>query len=97
MITQPTTPAVKRRMARPKVERSICAQSPKSTVPSKLDQIAEMLRREGGASICEIMAITGWQQHSVRGALAGTLKKRGLVIVSEKAADGRRYRIGAGE
>jgi hypothetical protein len=35
---------------------------------------------------------TGWQQHSVRGAMAGALKKRGLVITSEKVQDVRRYR-----
>jgi hypothetical protein len=35
---------------------------------------------------------TGWQQHSVRGALAGALKKRGLAITSEKVDGVRRYR-----
>ena len=35
---------------------------------------------------------TGWQQHSVRGALAGSLKKRRLVITSQKIDGTRRYR-----
>lgn len=60
--------------------------------PSKLDQIAALLAGPDGASIAEIMAATGWQAHSVRGAMAGALKKRGLAIVSERIAGVRRYR-----
>lgn len=59
--------------------------------PSKLDLLEAMLRRDGGASIAEIMLATGWQQHSVRGAMAGALKKRGLAISSEKIDGTRRY------
>jgi hypothetical protein len=39
------------------------------------------------------MKATGWQQHSVRGALAGALKKRGHTINSDKVDGVRRYRI----
>ena len=60
--------------------------------PSKLDQLAKLLARKNGASIAEMMQATGWQQHSVRGALAGSLKKRGLAISSEKIDGTRRYR-----
>ena len=60
--------------------------------PSKLDQLAKLLVRKNGASIAEMMQATGWQQHSVRGALAGSLKKRGLVISSQKVEGTRRYR-----
>ena len=42
--------------------------------------------------ITEMVEKTGWQQHSVRGALAGSLKKRGLTITSEKIDGVRRYR-----
>lgn len=59
--------------------------------PSKLDQVEALLRANTGASIAEIMAATGWQQHSVRGAIAGALKKRGLVITSDKVDGTRRY------
>jgi hypothetical protein len=54
-----------------------------------------MLSAEGGATLDEIAAATGWQRHTVRGALAGSLKKKlGLTIVSEKVEDrGRCYRI----
>lgn len=60
--------------------------------PSKLDQVEALLLRAKGASIAEMMAATGWQQHSVRGALAGALKKRGLAITSDKSEGQRRYR-----
>lgn len=60
--------------------------------PSKLDQLAKLLTRKNGATIAEMMRATGWQQHSVRGALAGALKKRGLVITSDKTDGNRRYR-----
>ena len=54
-----------------------------------------MLRRPDGATIVEIVEATGWQPHTVRGALAGALKKRlGLVVTSEKSAErGWVYRI----
>ncbi|EDP64358.1 hypothetical protein BAL199_09053 [alpha proteobacterium BAL199] len=57
--------------------------------------LIEMLRSENGATIAEIVAATGWQQHTVRGAIAGALKKKlGLNITSEKADQGERiYRI----
>jgi hypothetical protein len=55
-----------------------------------------MLQRKDGATIVEIVEATGWQQHTVRGAFAGALKKKlGLTIVSEKVEGrGRVYRIG---
>jgi hypothetical protein len=59
--------------------------------PSKLDQIEALLLAPDGANIAEIMAATGWQAHSVRGAMAGALKKRGLTITSDKHEGIRRY------
>jgi len=64
------------------------------TKPTKLDTLEKLLRRNQGASLAELMRATGWQAHSVRGALAGALKKRGLAITSTKEKDVRRYRIG---
>ena len=66
----------------------------KTTRPaSKLDTLEKLLKRKGGATIAEMTHATGWQQHSVRGALAGALKKRGATIGSEKIDGTRRYRI----
>ena len=59
----------------------------------------EMLKRPKGATIEQMTTRTGWQAHSVRGAISGTLKKKlGLVVTSEKPEEGpRRYRIQAGK
>jgi hypothetical protein len=60
--------------------------------PSKLDRVEALLLVPAGASIAELMDATGWQQHSVRGAMAGALRKRGLIITSDKGDGLRRYR-----
>ena len=57
-----------------------------------------LLRRRKGMTIAEAVAATGWQPHSVRGALSGTLRKKlGLAIASEPVdGRGRVYRIANG-
>lgn len=61
---------------------------------SKLDRLVSLLRAPEGATLSELASATGWQKHSVRGAMAGALRKKGHSVISEKAADGfRRYRI----
>jgi hypothetical protein len=55
----------------------------------------ELLKRPDGATLNQLVEATGWQAHTVRGAMAGALKKKlSLNIVSEKN-DGheRKYRI----
>lgn len=69
--------------------------TPATKAPSKLDQVETLLRAQGGASIAELMEATGWQQHSVRGALAGAIRKRGLDVSSDKVDGVRRYRAAA--
>ena len=88
MTDTTTKPKRQRRMAREKQEQTSLA--PKA--PSRLDQLQELLDREEGASIAQMVEATGWQPHSVRGAMAGALKKRGLAINSEKVDGVRRYR-----
>jgi hypothetical protein len=57
----------------------------KSRAGTKQAALIAMLRQPDGASIDEIVAATGWQPHTVRGAIAGALKKKlGLTIGSEK-------------
>jgi hypothetical protein len=62
---------------------------------STLDRLLSLLRLPDGATITELAAATSWQVNSVRGALAGALRKKGHTVVSEKKDGGeRRYRIG---
>ena len=66
-----------------------------STRPdTKHARILTMLRTPAGATIAAIMTATEWQQHSVRGFLAGVVRKKlGLNLVSESTDKGRVYRI----
>lgn len=62
---------------------------------TKQATLIAMLRAPEGATLDEIVAATGWQKHTARGAMSGALKKRlGLTITSEQEPDrGRVYRI----
>jgi Protein of unknown function (DUF3489) len=60
----------------------------------KLAVVIALLKRPEGASVEDMMTATGWQAHSVRGAMSGALKKKlGLAIDSAKTETGRVYRI----
>ncbi|MFI0849640.1 DUF3489 domain-containing protein [Mesorhizobium sp. IMUNJ 23232] len=62
---------------------------------SKTEMLLKKLRSAKGVTIDTLMETTGWQAHSVRGFLSGTVRKKlGLTVVSEVGKDGaRRYRI----
>ena len=62
---------------------------------SKQALLIDMLEAPEGATIQQVVDATGWQPHTVRGAIAGALKKKlGLNVVSEKVEGrGRVYRI----
>jgi hypothetical protein len=62
--------------------------------PSKQAHVISMLRSPAGTAIAAIMRATGWQQHSVRGFLAGVVRKRLKLKLASKKVDGERiYRI----
>ena len=71
------------------------ADEPKVERVTKQERVLTLLSQPEGASIAEMMQATDWQQHSVRGFLAGTVKKKlGFSLTTSKAAGGvRRYRI----
>ena len=62
---------------------------------SKTAQIMALLRAQGGVSLEHLVRATGWQKHSIRGFLSGTIRRKmGLNLVSAKDASGARvYRI----
>lgn len=60
---------------------------------SKIDLLIARLHRPAGASIEDLVKVTGWQSHSVRGAMAGALRKKGHSVASEKIDGVRRYRL----
>lgn len=86
-LASTTTPASKR--------EAPLDQKPVEGRVTKHAQLMQLLNRPNGASIAELMEPTGWQQHSVRGFLAGTVKKKlGLALMSSRAeGEVRRYRI----
>ena len=79
----------------PRKREAPSVQSPVDGPATKHAQLLQLLNRPEGASIEDMMQATEWQQHSVRGFLAGTVKKKmGLALTSSKAeGDVRRYRI----
>ena len=58
-------------------------------------QVIGLLEAEGGASLQQLVDATGWQKHSIRGFLSGTIRKKlGLNLISSKDEDGCRiYRL----
>jgi hypothetical protein len=75
-------------------KRSATAPSrPAARSDTKHARIIAMLRKPAGATIAAIVTATDWQQHSVRGFLAGVRKKLGLNLVSAQPDKGRIYRI----
>jgi hypothetical protein len=81
--------------AKPSRKGSSKSKQPRSRTGSKQAKLIEMLKRPNGATIEEIVKKFGWQAHTVRGALAGALKKKlNLKVLSEKAKGRERvYRI----
>lgn len=79
----------------PQRANSAAERVPKAKSGTKQAQLIALLKRKRGATIAEAGAEIGWQDHSVRGAISGDLKKkRGLAVTSEVVEGrGRVYRI----
>jgi len=90
------TPSTVRKTAKPASRKRSAPASSRSAVrpDTKHARIIAMLRTPAGATIASLVTATEWQQHSVRGFLAGVVRKKlGLNLVSEQTDKGRIYRI----
>ena len=89
--TKKATPAKKAPKAK-KAAKTKASAGPREG--SKTAQVVAMLQRKNGATLEEIMEKMGWQKHTVRGFMAGAMKKAGYTIESFKSEKGERtYRI----
>ena len=93
-LNEPKTPPVAEPTANDATAVQQVSQS-RSREGTKEAMLIAMLRRPEGASLDQIIEATGWQKHTVRGAISGALKrKRGLEVTSAKDESGARvYRI----
>ena len=89
-----TGKAVREKQGSTKVAKHIVP-TPPANDASKIDRLVAMLQQPGGATVAQLASALGWQSHSVRGAISGTLKgKRKLKIRTERPEGGERvYRI----
>ena len=93
MTIKPSRKTPVSRLAKATGQKQSKANKPGSQGTTKLALLIAHLSASGGASIAELCEATGWQPHSVRGALAGALRRKGHVIRPGKEGGLRRYRI----
>src|SRR3974377_2049410 len=82
---------------KPAQQSAVAPKPTKTDARSKQARVIAMLRSPPGTTIAAIMKATGWQQHSVRGFLAGVVRKRlKLKLTSKKVNGNRIYPIATG-
>jgi uncharacterized protein DUF3489 len=80
------------------IAKPVGKSSRKAAAGSKQDRVIALLQRPGGATLDNLVKATGWQPHSVRGFLAGTVRKKLKLQLQSQKVDGRRtYRIKVGK
>ena len=93
MITTPALKTTPKRKSPIKTLPPVPAAAPVATTsPTKQAQLIELLRRDGGASIGELVTALDWLPHTTRAALTG-LRKKGHDVVKAKVDEVTRYRI----
>ena len=96
--SSPAKPSLSARAAKPFLKSAGEAKTHKADPRSKQTRVIAMLQSPTGTTIAAIMKATGWQQHSVRGFLAGVVRKRlKLKLASNKVNGNRIYQIAGGE
>ncbi len=99
-MPKPSKTSGKKLLTKSKLERARAPSAPEAAVAKsptarpKQARVIAMLRSPSGATIATIMQETGWQQHSVRGFLAGVVRKKLKLKLQSSKVDGNRiYRI----
>lgn len=92
--TTTTTAAPAPAITRNPPKAQVAGKSPTMPRITKADIVIGLLTRPAGATIAQMCEATGWQQQSVRGFLAGKVKKKaGVALNSDKTDAGRIYRL----
>ncbi len=78
--------------------KALATEEPTPAVPApratRSQTLTDLMRTDAGATAAELGAAVGWQVHSVRGFIAGTLKKRtDLTVLAERKEGVTRYRV----
>jgi hypothetical protein len=92
-----TASAARALAAKPSSQTSAEPKSKKTDSGSKQSRVVAMLRSADGTTIAAMMKATGWQQHSVRGFLAGVVRKKLKLKLNSKKIDGARVYSISGE
>jgi hypothetical protein len=93
--SSPKTSVSKKQLHKKSVPSPKTGKTPEPGKSTKQAKIISLLKQSSGVSLPDLMKATGWQAHSIRGFISGTLKKRlSLNIISDTTSTGlRRYRI----
>lgn len=88
------SPGKKREVRNNAQTPAAAVRQPTAAPASKSEMLLALLRRSKGANVTELAEAVGWQAHSVRGFLSGTVKKkRGLAILVDSSSGTTRYRV----
>jgi hypothetical protein len=93
-VKKPAKSSLSIKAPKPAQQSAVAPKPAKTDARSKQARVIAMLRSPTGTTIAAIMKATGWQQHSVRGFLAGVVRKRlKLKLTSKKVNGNRVYQI----
>ena len=95
--TSATPEATEARRTKPRAKRDVATKpaTPEEGRQTKQQLLVALLQRPQGATIAELVKATGWQNHSIRGAISFAIKKKlGLIVTSQRDENrGRVYRV----